>query len=107
MAKLERDFQASLIKEIEMRIPGSIAQKMESYIQGWPDVLVLYNDRWALLECKKNRKATHQPNQDDYVELLDKMSFSRFVYPENKEEVLHDLQQAFGVGRQACSTKSE
>ena len=101
---LESVFQSKLIKEIEERFPGSIVTKVESYIQGFPDLLVLYEDRWAMLECKRNRNAKHQPNQDDYVEKLDGMSFSRFIYPENKEEVLNDLQQAFGARREACSS---
>jgi hypothetical protein len=94
---LERGFQPKLMKEIEDRLPGCIVTKVEPYIQGFPDLLVLYKDRWALLECKKSAKAAHQPNQDDYVELANNMSFSRFVYPENKEEVLDELQHAFGA----------
>jgi hypothetical protein len=30
---------------------------------------------------------------------MNDMSFSRFVYPENKENVLNELQQAFQSGR--------
>lgn len=96
---LERDFQPKLIKEIQKRFPGCIVTKVEPYLQGFPDLLVLYKDRWALLECKKSATASHQPNQDDYVELANNMSFSRFVYPENKEEVLNELQSAFGAAR--------
>jgi hypothetical protein len=101
---LESVFQSKLIKEIGERFPGSIVTKVESYIQGLPDLLILYEDKWAMLECKRNRNAKHQPNQDDYVKKLDGMSFSRFIYPENKEEVLNDLQQTFGARREACSS---
>lgn len=94
--KLERDFQRELIKELERRFPGAIVTKLDSsHIQGIPDLLILYKDRWATLECKRNKKATRQPNQRLYVDKMDDMSFSRFIYPENREEVLRELQQAF------------
>lgn len=94
--KLERDFQSGLIKEIKSLFVGCLVMKLDSgYMQGIPDLLVLYKDKWATLEVKRSKKAKHQPNQGHYVDLMNKMSFSRFIYPENKEEVLHDLQQAF------------
>lgn len=92
----EKDFQASLIKDIKNRFPGCIVLKNDSgYMQGVPDLLVLYKDKWATLEVKKSAKATHQPNQDYYVETMNDMSFSAFIFPENKEDVLHDLEQSF------------
>ena len=66
-----------------------------SYIQGIPDLLVLYKNKWASLECKKTANARKQPNQEYYVELMNKMSFARFISPENKEEILNELQQTF------------
>ena len=94
MAKLERDFQAKLIKEIKQIFKGCIVMKNDSsYIQGIPDLLILYRDKWAALEVKKSATAHHQPNQEYYVELMDEMSYASFVYPENKEEVLYELQQ--------------
>lgn len=96
MSKLERDFQAKLIKELKSIFPGCIVLKNDSsYIQGIPDLLVLYRDKWASLEVKRSRTASHRPNQSYYVDLMDEMSFSRFICPENKEEVLHELEQAF------------
>ena len=93
---LESKFQADLIKDIKSMFPGCVVMKNDSsYIQGIPDLLVLYNDRWASLECKKSEGARKQPNQEYYVEKLDSMSFSRFIFPENKEEVLRELQSAF------------
>ena len=97
--KLERDFQASLIKELKERFPGCMVMKLDSsYIQGVPDLLILYNDKWATLECKKKSDAKQGPNQLYYVNRMEAMSFSRFIFPENREEVLNELQQAFGVG---------
>lgn len=92
---LENKFQANLIKEIKNRIPGCIVMKNDSsYIQGIPDLLVLHNDKWAALECKKSCKASKRPNQEYFVNKMDDMSFARFVCPENREEVLNDLQSA-------------
>ena len=94
--KLERDFQSDLIKELEDMFSDSIVTKLDpGHIQGLPDLLVLYKDKWATLECKKSANAKKQPNQEYYVGRMDEMSFSRFICPENKEEVLHELQQAF------------
>lgn len=96
MTKLERDFQSKLIKDLKTRFEGCIVMKNDSsYIQGIPDLLVLYKDKWASLECKRSSSAKHRPNQEYYVDLMDGMSFSRFICPENKEEVLHELQQTF------------
>ena len=95
MGRLERDFQAKLIKELKVMFKGCIIVKNDpNYIQGIPDLLILYNDRWAALEVKKSENAHHQPNQEYYVDLMDQMSFAAFIYPENKEEILYELQQA-------------
>lgn len=95
---LERSFQASLIKEIKDRFPGAKVYKMDpNYIQGTPDLLILYKDKWAMLECKRSKESKKRPNQEWHVNQLNEMSFSRFIYPENKEEVLHDLQRTFGA----------
>lgn len=94
MSKLERDFQARLIKELKQIFKGCVIMKNDSsYIQGIPDLLILYQDKWAALEVKKSRTASHRPNQEYYVELMDEMSYASFIYPENKEEVLYELQQ--------------
>lgn len=96
MSQRESAFQSSLIREIKARYPGSIVLKTDAnYIQGFPDLLILYKNKWALLECKKDAKAGHQPNQDYYVSKMNDLSFARFIYPENKEEVLCALQATF------------
>ena len=93
---LESQFQSKLIKELKKLVPGCIVIKSDSgYLQGIPDLLILFNDKWAALECKQHAGAKKQPNQEYYVGKMDEMSFSRFICPENKEEVLHDLQQSF------------
>jgi hypothetical protein len=96
----ENSFQAKLIREIKDLFPGCMVLKNDTgYIQGIPDLTILHGKNWAILECKKSKTAPAQPNQPEYVELLNNMSYSRFIYPENKEEVLNELQRAFGVKR--------
>jgi hypothetical protein len=98
----ERDFQAKVIKEIKARLPGCIVMKNDpNYIQGIPDLLVLYFDKWAALECKISSTAKHRPNQDYYVGLMHEMSYASFVYPENKEEVLDEMERALRSKRKA------
>lgn len=92
----ESKFQSDLKKELKVRFPGCIVMKNDAnYIQGIPDLIVLYEDKWASLECKQSASANHQPNQDYYVKKMNEMSFSRFIFPENKEEVLNDLERSF------------
>ena len=92
----ESKFQSDLKKELKKLFPGCIVTKLDSGdIQGIPDLLVLYKNKWATLENKKSKNATKRPNQEYYVNKMNEMSFSRFIYPENKEEVLNELQQAF------------
>lgn len=92
----ESYFQSKLIKEIETRFPGCIVLKNDSsYCQGIPDLLVLYFDKWAMLEVKAGPDSHKQPNQEYYVEKLNAMSFSAFIFPENKETVLNDMERSF------------
>lgn len=93
-SKLESGFQDKLKEELKKLFPGCMIFKMDQ-IQGIPDLLILYKDKWASLENKKSLNAKHQPNQDYYVDLMNKMSFSRFVCPENKDEVLEELKKIF------------
>lgn len=99
---LERDYQAKLIRKIKRLLPGCVVLKNDTdYMQGVPDLLILFGNRWAMLEVKTSKAARNQPNQTYYVEQLDRMSFAAFIYPSNEEYVLHDLQQALGACRSA------
>ena len=81
----ENRYQSQLIKKIKDRLPGCIILKNDpNYIQGIPDLTILYKKHWATLECKKNSKSKHRPNQEYYVGEMNKMSFSSFIYPENE-----------------------
>jgi hypothetical protein len=89
----ESQYQHEVIGKIENLLPDCIILKNDpSYMQGVPDLIVLYRDRWAMLEIKRNAGAHRQPNQDYYIELMNSMSFAAFLCPENEREVLHDLQ---------------
>ena len=102
----ENKFQSELIKDIKRLFPGCLVLKNDpNYIQGIPDLLILYGKRWAALECKRSATATVRPNQSYYVKRMNKMSFSRFIFPENKEEVLRELQSAFKSRRSTRISK--
>lgn len=95
MGKKESEFQGNLIKKIKQRFPGCLVLKNDpTYIQGIPDLLILHNDKWAALECKKSKKEKTRPNQPYYVEKMNGMSYASFIYPENEEEVLDEVQSA-------------
>ena len=93
----ENRFQSLLIKELKRKYPEAeilkIGQNGTGH-QGFPDVLILFKDRWAALEVKRCKTAHKQPNQERRVRKLDQMSFARFIYPENKTEVLDDLERS-------------
>lgn len=103
---LENKFKTNLIDELEEMFPGCMVLHLDpNEVQGIPDLLILYKDKWAVLEGKKHRNAPHQPNQDYYVDVMNRMSYASFIYPENKEEVLDELQQAFRTRRPSRVSK--
>ena len=100
MSKTENQFQAQLIRELKAVFPGCVVLKNDAnYLQGFPDLLILHNDKWAALECKRRKEAHRQPNQEYYVNTLNKMSYASFISPENRNEVLNELQQTFRTDR--------
>ena len=97
---LESDFSKDLKIELRHMFPGCHIFKQDANrLQGIPDLLILWEDHWAMLETKKRTKATRQPNQDYYVDHFNRMSFAAFIQPENKREVLDALQRSFGTTR--------
>ena len=92
----ENNFQSSLIKELKIIFPDCMIFKLDSgYIQGIPDLLILYRDKWAVLECKRSENSPHRPNQDFYIDKLGDMGFASFIFPENKDEILKALTSYF------------
>ncbi len=105
---LESVYQARLIKKLKVRFPDCIVIKNDAaYIQGFPDLTILFHDRWAVLEVKASVDAPHQPNQEYYIALLNHMSFAAFIYPENEEEVLDAIQRTFQSRWHARVSESE
>ena len=102
----ESEFQSKLIGEIKQRYPGAVVLKNDAgYKKGFPDLTILYKKHWAVLETKKEKKSSHRPGQDNYVAKLNEMSFSRFINPENKEEVLNEMDTAFKLRRNTRISK--
>lgn len=103
----ESRFQAKLIKKLHDMFPEGMVFKTDaSYIQGTPDILILNDNKWAALECKKSATAKHRPNQDYYVDKMNKMSFAAFIYPENEKEILDAIQRTLQSDRTSCISKS-
>lgn len=99
---LESNYQGKLIKRLKVLFPGCVILKNDpGYLQGVPDLIILYQDRWAMLEAKAKENSSSQPNQPYYVEKLNRMSFAAFIHPSNEEEVLRALQQSFGFSGDA------
>lgn len=98
--KNENKYQPGLIKRIKERFPGCMVLKNDAnYIQGIPDLTVLYEDRWACLETKKDSKASYRPNQPYYIAKMNKMSFASRIEPDNEQEVLDAMERSFATGR--------
>jgi hypothetical protein len=92
----EATYQGSLIRKLKRKFPGCVVLKNDSaYIQGIPDLTLLWGRHWATLEVKLDEKAARQPNQEYYVTQMNDMSFSAFICPANEGEVLFALQEAF------------
>lgn len=92
----ESEYQAYLIRELKRRFPGCVVLKNDTgYMQGIPDLTILFEDKWAVLEVKASEDAPEQPNQEYYINALNAKSYAAFIYPENEEVVLDEIQQTF------------
>jgi hypothetical protein len=103
----ESVFQRRFVRKLKQRFPGCELLKNDAnYRQGIPDWTLFWGPYWAMLEIKDSLQASHQPNQDYYVNQFNEMGFAAFVCPENEEEVLAALEQAFTSRRAACVPQS-
>ncbi len=95
-SRTEAQYQAGLIRRLKVRFPGCVVVKNDSaYQQGFPDLTVFFAERWAALEVKRSEREAQQPNQEHFVQKLDDMSYAAFIYPENEEVILFEMEQAF------------
>lgn len=93
---LENKFKQNLVRELKEKFPDCMVLHLDpNEIQGVPDILILNGSKWAALEGKKSEDAPHRPNQDYYVTKMNEMSYAAFIYPENKEEIINDLERTF------------
>jgi len=102
MATPEGNFKSKLIEKLEKRYPNFVITKLEADLKnGIPDIVILGDKkRWATLEAKKSKKDVTKPrtnkrSQDYYVSTMSKMGYSSYIYPENEEEVLRELEDYF------------
>lgn len=94
----EEKYKQKLVAKIRELFPSCYILNTDPRdLQGIPDLLILHKDRWAALEIKASEKAKRRPNQEFYVDDLNKLSYASFIFPENEERVLNELQSAFGT----------
>ena len=95
--KKESEFQSSVKKELEERLPGCVVSKNATgFHDGFPDLICLVGETWLMLECKRSEDEPHQPNQDWWVDHLNEMSYAAFIFPENREQVMGEITEKFG-----------
>lgn len=105
---LEGAYKTKLIKKLRTMFPGCYILKNDAnYLQGVPDILIIYYDRWAMLETKREKIAEKQANQDWYVDAFNSISFAAFIFPENEREVLRGLQRALQPVRQTRVSRTK
>lgn len=95
---LEGKYKTQLTARIKKRFGSRcMVVRLDANLrQGIPDMLLLFEGGfWAALEGKAHEKAPHRPNQPYYVDLMCKLSFAAFIYPENEEAVLNELEEEY------------
>lgn len=100
--KLERSFQHEVIQELKERYPDCVVMKNATgFKDGFPDITMYDGERWAMLECKREKAARKRPNQKYWVNRMNSMSFARFIFPENRKEVMAELAEFIEAGKRA------
>ena len=97
---LESEFRKAFLEEVQNRIDPLnkgflFFLNASNAFRSFPDIVILGSHKWAALEFKKSKRASHQPNQEYYINKLNEIGYASFVYPENAEEILNDLEELF------------
>lgn len=89
----EQGFQTKVVRWLRQKgCHVIIMSAVPGVPDGTPDVLALFDGGgWAALEIKASAKAKFRPLQKPTIAKLDKMFFSRAVYPENWKEIQEEL----------------
>ena len=104
----ESGYRRKLVKKLTGLFPGCfVLENDPARNQGIPDLLILFKGLWAMLELKISESAPMRPTQVYYINHYHDMSFAALIYPENEEQVLRDLQSAFGVRGATCLSQSK
>lgn len=92
----EGNFKKKLKDDIRKLFPDCIITQLDpTYIQGIPDLLILFKNKWAALECKKSPNASKRPNQEYWINTMNNMSYASFISPESKDRILNELEHTF------------
>lgn len=94
MSKLESKFEQEFCKRLKDYDKDIIVLKLTG-VPGIPDRIVLHHNKFALLEFKRSKNASHRPLQDWYINHFAQWTESYFVYPENADDVYNSIIEYF------------
>lgn len=93
----ESAYRLDLCNRISTILPDCIIIKLPAdQYQGIPDLLILFENKWAMLEVKMSENSVHEPNQDWYVEHCNEMSYASFIWPDIEDAILAELVEKLG-----------
>lgn len=94
--KLESTFEKEFCKALRQTLGERYTYTFKlTAAKGIPDRLILYKDKYALLEFKQYKNAKKQPGQETWVGHFDNLAYAAIVYPENAEKVMQDILNYF------------
>ncbi len=92
---LENLFKKYVKKRIIDRFPNLDLDFITPTNRSMPDMIIIAPIVWAALEFKRSEGASLRPNQDYHIMRLNEKGYATFVFPENVEEVLDELEILF------------